>query len=491
MLSIPKKFPLIFTCLFILNGCNNYKTKSEINSDVSLNTLSEEALTKSAFSEGQWPDRYWWEIFNDAQLSLCIEKALENSPTIKKVEARFHLAEQHANSIRASLFPELNAGYLERWQYFSKNGFVRSYYPMPEDSIKASAKANIIDFSFNFIYEFDFWGKNRKLHKAALGRAKAELAEKIQSELILSTLVAFSYFELQMHISQEILYTKALENIQESLALNYQRTQAGLDNLMPQIGIDKQLYSYQQKLSEVKKSIQIDALALKVLMGLSPDTAVPFIHIPAQITQAIPLPKNIGAGLLARRADLMAMIWKVEAAAQEVGAAKREYYPNFNLMAFTGLQSLQFPDFLNWASRQGALQPTVNLPIFSGGKLQANLSGKKAFFNEAVEAYNESLLQAIKEVATEIASLSSIYERIELQNQIIQCSLHKEQLIDSRFQKGLDNYMSYLQANTETINQEIHQVELTNYKVLSLIKLMKSLGGGFSSDDIPSVARKG
>ena len=70
-------------------------------------------------------------------------------------------------------------------------------------------------------------------------------------------------------------------------------------------------------------------------------------------------------------------------------------------MAFAQLESLTFNKLLKIGSRQGGLVPAVHLPIFTGGKLTANLKGKVAAFNEETYRYNQLLLSAAKEVADE------------------------------------------------------------------------------------------
>jgi outer membrane protein TolC len=141
-------------------------------------------------------------------------------------------------------------------------------------------------------------------------------------------------------------------------------------------------------------------------------------------------------------------------------------------------------------SRQGALQPALHLPIFTAGKISANISSKIAKFNQAIERYNEALLSAVKEVASEITSLKTIDEQLKVQDSIVRAQKEKEILFTSRYVKGLDSQASCLRAKQENLQTKLYTVELQNYKMLSIIRLIKAIGGGYQSDELPSIASK-
>lgn len=489
MRSYTIKLSILSYLLFLCSGCGHQPQKATLSPPLPMGGTVDKALASSQFALGEWPSREWWEVFEDPQLSGLIEKAIKESPSIKKVEAKLIFAEQNAKKVRASLFPTLSGDYNENWQYFSKNGFVRDFYPIT-GGVQVPAKVNQIDLSLNFFYEFDFWGRNRKMYKAALGEAKAQLAERIQAELTLSTLVAFSYFQLQSHRAELALYKTILENWKTSYDLILQKEVAGVSNRISVLDVAKEIYAAEEKVSESQKNIEIDLYVLKALAAQGPDSQLEVHEAPLYFTRSIALPKHLGADLLARRADLMAMIWRAEAASREIGVAKTDFYPNINLAALVGVESLQFPTLFQWSSRTGALQPAIHLPIFTGGKLSANLSSKIAKYNEAVQTYNEGLLEASKEVATELSTLYSLHDQVGMQNKLVGSRVEKESLSLERFEKGIDDYLEFLLSRTERARAEIHKVELQSMHLLSVVRLIKSLGGGYHADEIPSLMRK-
>ena len=143
-----------------------------------------------------------------------MDLAIRESPTLQRAFAKVSYAENEAKKVRAKLFPWLSLDYLEQWQYFSKNGFDRSFFPLPP-SMVVPAKGNQIDLGLDFSWEIDFFGKNRKMFRAALGQAKADKAEAMQAKLLLTTLLAQAYFELQIKLEQKEVIKEAARGAQE------------------------------------------------------------------------------------------------------------------------------------------------------------------------------------------------------------------------------------------------------------------------------------
>jgi NodT family efflux transporter outer membrane factor (OMF) lipoprotein len=481
-----RKNVIFLTLSFTAIGCNQDLKEAKVLPSPTLNQPLDEAYTSMQFCKGDWPTRQWWDFFADQQLSYLIEKGLRQSPTLKRVQAKFGFAQQEAKKIRSALFPSLSANYNESWSYFSKNGFVLGFYPLPS-TIPLPSSANILDLSLNFSYEFDFWGKNRKKHEAALGLAMSELAQTIQAELILSSLIAFSYFQSQTSQQQIVIYEKILNLWESTKSLLIQRRDTGLDSAYDVLRIQEKIDQAQKKLLDWEKEHQIDLIVLKNLIGEDPDSLIRLTYAPTVLERPFPLPPEIGMHLLARRPDLISKIWVAESASKQIGVARTEFYPNVNLNAIGGFESLHFNTLLKGDSLMGALIPSISLPLFTGGRLEANLQSKIAFFNEAVEDYNEGLLQAVKEVATELKTLGTLYNQIEVQKNFLDTVCQKETLTLGRYSVGLDNQMEVFLNQIQVLENQSDMLTLQNYRLLSTVRLIKSLGGGFEADNVPII----
>lgn len=469
----------LFLILFV-SGCGHVPKNdlAQVFSPIELPETSETVLAREFFEEGGWPTEQWWEMFEDPQLNHLIELALEQSPTLQKALAKVAEAEQEAKKERATLFPRLDFNAEEQWEYFSKNGFVRSFYPtMP--GVVVPATTNQLDLTLNFQYEIDFFGRNRSRFYAALGRARAERAEAKQATLILTTLIAQTYIELQTKQIQKEILEEQLETRDDLLYLTTSRNTYGLDGEIPVLEKTQNLYDIEQTLISLEKEISLDRHMLSILVGLGPDANIAPEPMTALFERPFPFPSDLSSDLLARRPDLTAQIWRVEAAAKEIKAAKADFYPRVNLLAFAGLESLSFNQLFKISSKQGALDPAIHLPIFTGGLLTARLKEKVALFNEESYRYNELLLRAAREVADQVVTLTASHDTLSRQLDLLDVATDQTILQFSRYKEGVNNFLSVLEKQENLLQERYYLFSYQRDYLLSVLTLIKALGGGY------------
>jgi NodT family efflux transporter outer membrane factor (OMF) lipoprotein len=470
--------------LLILSGCARVHENdlAQLSKPIALDSSKEKALAREFFEEGGWPTEQWWEMFDDPQLNALIQRALKDSPTLNKALAKVAEAEQEARKERAALFPRLDLEYLEQWNYFSKNGFDRDFFPTMPAAPPIPATDNQIDLTLNFNYEIDFFGKNRNLYKAALDKARSERAEAIQATLMLTTLIVQTYIELQTKLVQRDVLQDQLDERNMLFEITTARSEYGLDPLIPMLEREQKIYEIEQAMLQIEKGIALDRHMLSILIGVSPDENIAPKPMTAIFERPFPIPENLSIDLLARRADLTAQIWRTEAAAAEIGAAKAMFYPSVNLMAFVGLESLAFNKLLSISSKQGSLIPAVHLPIFTGGQLTANLKSKVAAFNEETYRYNELLLSAAQDVADQIITLISTFDILGRQINSLETSEEQVELQYLRYKYGVDDFLTVLVREDDL---QVQRIQLFGYErdyLLAVLKLIKALGGGYHSN---------
>ena len=196
-----------------------------------------------------------------------------------------------------------------------------------------------MQYGLNFSYEFDFWGKYRMLFDAALGRTVAMAAEKMQAELILTTSIAYVYSELQMLLRKRELLARIEENQSAVERIRGRRQRYALDGATESLTSRTNQLDAAAPLVEIESEIEIHTHQLKALTGLGQDVE---LEIPyrAKAALRVSIPECLSLDLMARRPDLVAQKWRMEAAAKEIGAAKTDFYPNINLTALVGIETI-------------------------------------------------------------------------------------------------------------------------------------------------------
>ena len=199
------------------------------------------------------------------------------------------------------------------------------------------------------------------------------------------------------------------------------------------------------------------------------------------------MPAVVPADLVGRRADIVAARWRVEAAAGDVRSARAQFYPNVSLTAFVGLSSLGFDRLLRAGSEQYGVGPAIRLPIFDAGRLRAGLAGRTADLDAAVETYNATLVDAIREVADQIGSVRAI-ERQQREQEAAHASAEAAyEIAVQRYRAGLGTYLTVLTAETNVIAQRRLTTDLRARALDAQVLLVRALGGGYQA---PAPARE-
>ncbi len=474
-----KAFIYYFMAILLLAGCASVPDRDLARTRESPVIKTEEALSQEYFEEGQWPDKNWWEMFGDPQLSALIERALNENPSLLQARTRIDYAIQFAQTLRARLFPELHANFFEEWEHLSKNGVYRSFFPLmnPEE---IPATLDQIDLTLNFTYEFDFWGKNRNLFQAALGEARAAYAEEQQANLVMATLVAQTYISLQAKLNQLSILQKRVAQREQLVQLNQSRYTRGVENNYPVLASRTTIHQERQALLKLEQDIAIDKHLLNHLVGLGPDAPSLDTELSVSFNRPFSLPSHLSCDLLARRPDLIAQIWHVESSAHAIGAAKADFYPSINLIAFAGLESIEFSKLFKISSRTGGLVPAIHLPIFTAGRLRANLQAKVATFNQAVYGYNELVLNAAKEVADQLVTMQKTVARLNDQLIAVEDVSAQYKLLSARQAKGIDTMLSVIDQQEQLLDAQFQLINFQRDHLLSVVNLIKALGGGYS-----------
>ena len=197
--------------------------------------------------------------------------------------------------------------------------------------------------------------------------------------------------------------------------------------------------------------------------------------------QSAAIPAVLPADLLGRRPDVAAARWRVEASAQDVAVARAQFYPNVSLTAFVGLASMGLGNFVEAGSREWGVGPALRLPVFDAGRLRANLAGKSADLDAAVESYNAALLDAVRDAADQLASSASVERQIAEQRQAGEAAEAAYAIARRRYEAGLGNYLQVLSAETQVLAQRRLAVDLAARRLDAQAGVMRALGGGYAA----------
>lgn len=411
-------------------------------------------------------DAQWWRVFHDKQLNHLIDAALTNAPDIRIAQARVRLAQRQADASGANLGPTLAANGSAIRQKLSPQGL----FPPP----LGGSVFNLGQLTLDFNYEFDWWGKNRAALKAALAEVNASKAEMAEARLVLSVAVAQSYFKLQSDAAKTAVAQAMLAKQQNLLHLLQLRAHRGLTSDLPMDQYASAIASLHLDIAQLTELEKLDRNAIAALLAQPPSFGDGI-----SITTDVPpvLPGDIPADTIGSRPDIAAQSQEIQAASALADAAKADFYPNINLGASVGFQSIGLTKLLQSGSEMASVGPAIHLPIFDGGRLRAALGAQYAQYDIAVETYNRSVITAMRDVNAATVSLRALRQQIEAQQHMIAALEQARHLAQSRYRSGLDDYIVVLQAELPLMNAQQTFVDLQARQFAVTLSLVQALGG--------------
>ncbi|MEB0108172.1 efflux transporter outer membrane subunit [Pseudomonas sp. MH9.3] len=459
-------------------GCANYSGLDTQGRRLDANTLQTgKSLAGVTLSSAAWPAPDWWKSLGDPQLDGLIQEALRNSPDMQVASARAHQAEAAAYAANAARLPTVDAS-----AGVSRSRLARDQDPRGE----GDAYSTVRNIGASFNYTFDLWGGQRAAWEAALGQARAAEVDQQAARLTLAANVAKAYSDLgQAHIVRD-LANDDLKRTRQMLDLSQRRLNSGIDSQYQYQQTESLEASSQSQLIDAEKQLQSARIALAVLLGKGPDRgnelARPAVLQPA----AVAVPSVLPAELLGRRPDLIAARWRVEAASKDIAASKTRFYPNLNLSASAGAESLLGDAMFGSASRFFNIAPTISLPIFDGGRLRADLDARDADYDLAVAQYNKTLVQALGDIGSTLAQLRDTARQIQAQQHAADIARQSYDTGLQRYSSGIGNYLDVLSIEQQLLQAQRQLASLKAAQIDLSIQLMQALGGGYSAADVAS-----
>jgi len=422
-------------------------------------------------------DAQWWRAFGDDSLNQLVDQALQDSPSLKLAQTRIAAAQAVSQLSDAARKPRLDAQLNLTQQLYTTNGAI----PAPlAGTVRDLGTAQLAGS-----WELDFFGKNSAALKAALGQERASQADAKAAEVLLAAQVAQSYFAWVGLNEQRSVASRILAQREQILQLVQDRVKAGLDTPLDLRQAQGALPDARLQLEVLDEQMALTRNALAALIG-QPNKPLTLTPKALSAIKSIPLDSHIDANLLGQRADVSAARWRVEAAEQSVDSARAQFYPNINLTAFAGFSSIGFNQMFKSGSEQWGVGPALSLPLFDSGRLRANLGGKTADRDAAVESYNSTVINAVHDAADQIASRQAIARQQAEQVQAEQAAQDAYAAVQQRFHSGLLNAQQVLTAETAVLMQRKQAADLATRALQNQVALARALGGGFHADSFAS-----
>jgi NodT family efflux transporter outer membrane factor (OMF) lipoprotein len=286
---------------------------------------------------------------------------------------------------------------------------------------------------------------------------------------------------LQRNQAQAKLISQRLAIAESRRALTQARVNAGLLPGDNQRGNEVSIDRLQQQQSALNADIERNRHALAALTGQGPQAAAGLDAAPLALPPA-PALDSLNTDLLGRRPDIAAQRARVESMSQSVKEARAEFYPNVKLTAFAGQSSLELDQLWKSNSSLWGFMPAISLPIFHSGQLQSNLAKQQAGYDMAVQQYNQTVVDALRDAADSVSGWQSSQRQLQQAERALNSSRRASDAMAARLRAGLVNKLSLLDAQDSQLSQQSIYIDATAANRLAWASLNTALGGGFQTE---------
>jgi multidrug efflux system outer membrane protein len=434
-------------------------------------------ITSTVGSAALWPRAQWWQDYGDPALNSLIESAISQAPGIASADARVRAAQQDVRVAGTALGLRVDANAQFTSQRLSDNGL------LPAEFLGFNWYDQS-DLGVTVRYQFDWWGKQHAALESALDLSRARAAELRAAELGLAAAISSAYFNWQACAARMLLLQESIGLLEQQAQLAERRTAAQLDAIDSTLALRQNLAARREDMAVLRSQQQLQVIALAALVGKDASA------LQALTAQPLPraagaLPDDVGTNLLARRPDVAASRWRVEASLRDTDVARAAFYPDVSLRALAGLSSIDLGRLLRADSAVPAVGFAVDLPLFDAGLRQARHGAAQAGLNVAIAAYDEAIVNAAREAGAAAATVGQAAARRVQREQ--QLDTANAQLAVARARVGgqLTHIGPQLEASLREVNARDALLRVDLDALLADIQLKQALGGGPADTEPP------
>jgi multidrug efflux system outer membrane protein len=430
----------------------------------------------------------WWISLNDSLLTDLIRRAEFGNLDLQAAVGRVAEARAIRGIARGGYWPDIFLGGAYSYQKLSENGLqgAASATPPGEGGDEASSAllADPFDswiFGLDMRWEIDLFGRIRRTVEASDARLQASVEDYRDVLVTLYAEVGSAYVDARTFQTRLDFARQNVQSQQYSLELTRDRFRAGLTSGLDVAQAEQNLAQTESTIPRLEIGLEVALNRLAVLLGEAPGA----LHDELRTDTGLPDPDDkvaygIPADLLRRRPDIRQSERLLASQTARIGIATADLYPTLSLGGSVGLEALDFEDLSEGTSLFWSIVPQISWPIFTGGKIRNQIRAEEARTQQALAAYELTVLAALEEVQNALVAYGQEKVRRDRLLEAVQASQRAVDLVETQYLSGLTNFQNFLDAQRSLFRQQDELAESAGEVVNNLITLNRALGGGWA-----------
>jgi NodT family efflux transporter outer membrane factor (OMF) lipoprotein len=426
-----------------------------------------------------------WSVFADPVLDALQAKALAANHDLQTAALRFAQSRTQRQAAEAQRGPQLNASGAATRQRQSEFGsgtrLIDALNPSNREELIGvlSEPHNLYQAGFDAAWELDLWGRVRRSIEAADANLAASQAMLAQVQLSVQSELARNYFELRTAQRQLRIARADIAAAEETLELVKARADGGLTTDLDLTRQRAQAADLRARLPQLLAQEAQAINQITLLAGERPGALQAQLAERAEApASALPdLSPGLPSDAALRRPDIQRAQAQLHAATASIGVAVADLYPRITLGANFGFESVGSRNFGEWGSRQWSIGPSLQLPIFDGGRRRSTVTLRELQQQEAAVAWQQTVLKAWHEIDDALSAYTADRQR---HLQLVEKERHSRdarELARVRYDNGLTDFLVQLDAERTLLQAQRDRAQSDGRLALDLVMLTKALGG--------------
>jgi NodT family efflux transporter outer membrane factor (OMF) lipoprotein len=428
----------------------------------------------------------WWENFHDPELDSLINRALQSNLDLQIAQARVREAREQYGIAVASFLPTVDASGSYARTETSQHQPVLGSLPIPAN---VPFENDVYQAGFDASWEIDVFGGTRRAAQSARAEVAASEFGRRATLVTLLGEVARNYVDVRGYQRRIAIANSNIEAQTNALALTRDRFAKGLTSDLDVQQASTLLATTQAEIPTLESSLQASIHRLGVLLGQQPGALL------AELSNAAPIPATpsevpvgLPSELLLRRPDVQRAEQQLVAATANIGVAKADLFPKFFLTGAAGFESISASDWFTAGSSFWSVGPTVQWRIFDAGRIRANIRVQNARQEQALAAYEQTVLTAFEDVENGLVAYANEQIRRRSLEDAVTSSQKSLDLANKLYANGLTDFLHVLDSERSLYQVQDALVQSDRTVSANLVSLYKSLGGGWESmEEKPSL----
>ncbi|KHK91534.1 efflux transporter outer membrane subunit [Novosphingobium malaysiense] len=424
----------------------------------------------------------WWTVFDDAVLDRLEREALAASPDIETAALHYAQARVQLEGAGAAGAPQVNASAdVTRNRQSEYGASTRLFDALGADRDTLakflSQPFTLYRGGFDASWELDLWGKVRRTIEQAGARTSQQRALLDLARLSVTSEVARGYFDLRTTQREIAIAQDDIGLLKDRVGLVAARVEGGLDDHATLRQEEARLNGLQASLPALKarEATQINRIA--VLLGKHPGELDAELAYRGKAMSELPdLSLGMPSQVAINRPDVRAALAKLHAATAGIGVATADLYPSIRLGGGFNLESYRSENLFDWASRSWSIGPSINLPLFDGGRRRTVVKLRKLEAREAAVDYQRTVLKAWQEIDDALSGYTSDRQQHERLTARARNTADTRDLIEARYRAGAINYLPVIEARRAHLQALRDLAENEGRLRIRFVALNKAIG---------------